>query len=118
MADEPENQPEAQAAGEQAAEARETAVGHNVVDEGTTEVHAVPSGAVAASAVPATDSSPPQPAPAPPMGSGGTSPAAADRQAAESHNAFEEKPEMFVAGAFVGAFVLGKLLKRLTGSDD
>lgn len=102
MADETQDQPEAQASGEQAAESRETAVGHPVVDE----------------PAPAPEPSPPQPAPAPPMGSGGTSPAAADRQAAESHDAFEEKPEMFVAGAFVGAFVLGQLLKRLTGTGD
>jgi hypothetical protein len=50
--------------------------------------------------------------------SAGTSPAAADRQAAESHDPFTDKPELFVAGAFVGAYVLAKLLKKLTGSDD
>jgi hypothetical protein len=54
-----------------------------------------------------------QPAAAP----GGTSPAAADRVAADSHDAFSDNPELFVAGAFVGAFVLAKVLKKLTGSD-
>ena len=57
-------------------------------------------------------------APAPPTGSSGTSPAAADRQATDSHDQFDEKPELFVAGAFVGAFVFAKLLKKITGSDD
>ncbi|MEA2457662.1 MAG: hypothetical protein QOC95_634 [Thermoleophilaceae bacterium] len=116
MPDEPQDQPEAQAAGEQAA-ARETAVGHSTVDEGATEVHEVPAAAVAPS-TPAPEPSPPQPASAPPMGSGGTSPAAADRQAAEAHDTFQEKPELFVAGAFVGAFALGQLLKRITGGND
>ena len=49
--------------------------------------------------------------------SGGTSPAAADRVAAESHDAFSDNPIPFVAGAFVGAFVVAKVLKKLTGSD-
>jgi hypothetical protein len=59
-----------------------------------------------------------QPAPAPPEESGGTSPAAADRVAAESHDAFTDNPIPFVAGAFVGAFAVAKLLKKLTGADD
>ena len=58
-----------------------------------------------------------QPAAAPAEDTGGTSPAAADRVAADSHDAFSDKPELFVAGAFVGAFVLAKVLKKLTGSD-
>ena len=58
-----------------------------------------------------------QPAAAPPEDTGGTSPAAADREAADSHDAFSDKPEVFVAGAFVGAFVLAKVLKKLTGDD-
>jgi hypothetical protein len=82
----------------QAEPARETAVGHPVVE--------------------ATPTPEPQPAAAPSTGSSGTSPAAADRAAADSHDQFEEKPEFFVAGAFVGAFVLAKILKKLTGSDD
>jgi hypothetical protein len=59
----------------------------------------------------------PQPAAAPAEDGGGTSPAAADRVAAESHDPFTDKPELFVAGAFVGAFVFAKVLKKLTGSD-
>ena len=90
MADEREDKPE----GDEAA-ARETAVGHPVVEADAE-----------------------QPAAAPPVSSAGTSPAAADRQAAESHDPFTDKPELFVAGAFVGAFVFAKLLKKLTGSDD
>jgi hypothetical protein len=58
-----------------------------------------------------------QPAAAPPEDTGGTSPAAADRIAADAHDPFTDKPEVFVAGAFVGAFVLAKVLKKLTGSD-
>jgi hypothetical protein len=58
-----------------------------------------------------------QPAAAPAEDSGGTSPAAADRVAADSHDAFSDNPVPFVAGAFVGAFVLAKVLKKLTGSD-
>jgi hypothetical protein len=58
-----------------------------------------------------------QPAAAPPADTRGTSPAAADRQAAEAHDAFTDKPELFVAGAFVGAYLLAKVLKKITGSD-
>ena len=65
-----------------------------------------------------TDQPAPQPAAAPPADSGGTSPAAADRGAAESHDPFTDKPELFAAGAFVGAFVFAKLLKKLTGGGD
>jgi hypothetical protein len=115
VADEKEQQqPEAATAGE----SRETEVGHPVVEadaparEGTTEVFFSRPGEGTSS------TGAPQPAAAPRTGSGGTSPAAADREAAESHGSFEEKPEMFIAGAFVGAFVFGQLLKRLTGSDD
>ena len=63
---------------------------------------------------PATEA---QPAAAPVEDTGGTSPAAADREAAESHDPFTDNPVPFVAGAFVGAFVLAKVLKKLTGSD-
>jgi hypothetical protein len=59
-----------------------------------------------------------QPAAAPPEDTGGTSPAAADREASESHDPFTDKPELFVAGAFVGAFVLGKVLKKITAGGD
>jgi len=97
--------------------ARETAVGHQVVDEdaakdeGTTEVFFSRDEPQSAAA--------PQPAAAPQSPtSGGTSPAAADRKAGEEHDPFSEKPELFIGGAFVGAFVFAKLLKKLTGSDD
>jgi hypothetical protein len=65
---------------------------------------------------PAPDEAPPpQPAAAPPTGeTGGISPAAADRRAAEAADGFSEHPELYVAAAFVAALVLGKLLKRLT----
>jgi hypothetical protein len=119
---------------------RETAVGHPVVEadsaasepasgsgEGTTEVffsRDEPSGesaadvdATAAAAVSQPEPQP-QPAAAPPVDSGGTSPAAADRRAADATQTFEEKPELFVAGAFVGAFVFAKILKKLTGGGD
>jgi hypothetical protein len=50
---------------------------------------------------------------------GGTSPAAADRAAAAGgDDKFAERPELFVAGAFLGAFVLAKLLGRLAGDDE
>jgi hypothetical protein len=93
-----EDKPEEGTAGDEAAvpsqSSQETAVGHSVIEEPASE---------------------PQPAAAPPaFGAGGTSPAAADRQAAEAEDGFSERPELFVAGAFVGALVLGKLLKRLT----
>jgi hypothetical protein len=147
VADEREEKPEGEAPAEESAEssqetavghsvvdepARETAVGHQVVDAdaaeadkpdtGATEVFfkrdepaAQEPAAVAAGASQAAAA--PQPAAAPSTPSGGTSPAAADRAAAESHDTFEQKPELFIAGAFVGAFVFGKLLKKLTGSD-
>ena len=124
MADEREEKPEGETPAEGTDEptaqepARETAVGHQVVEAGdaeksdeagTTEVFFSRDEPAAAA---------PQPAAAPPEPPSGTSPAGADRVAAESHDQFEQKPELFIAGAFVGAFVVGKLLKKLTGSDD
>jgi hypothetical protein len=108
VADEQEEKP-AEGVPDAAPEAaRETAVGHQVVqDEGATEVFF----SREEPAAPAE----PQPATAPPPEPSGTSPAAADREAAESHDPFTDKPELFVAGAFVGAFVFAKLLKKLTG---
>jgi hypothetical protein len=114
VADEPEDKPDAETPAEEATPARETAVGHPVVeaetaagskDEGTTEVFF------------SRDEPTPQPAAAPPSGSSGTSPAAADRKAAEETDPFSDKPELFIGGAFVGAFVVAKLLKKLTGAD-
>jgi hypothetical protein len=49
---------------------------------------------------------------------GGTSPAAADRHAAEGSDPFEDRPELFVAGAFVGGIVLAKLIGAFSGDDD
>jgi hypothetical protein len=99
--------------------ARETAVGHPVVDaeadagvqagSDTTEVFF-------SKDEPAAEQT--QPAAAPPREPSGTSPAAADRQASDDQDQFAAKPELYVAGAFVGAFVFAKLLKKLTGSDD
>ena len=43
------------------------------------------------------------------------SPAAADQRAKESMGGFESRPEVYVAGAFAGAFVFAKVLKRLSG---
>ena len=97
MAEEREDKPEGEPA-------RETAVGHPVVEaEGATEVFF------------SRDEPATQPAAAPPSDTGGTSPAAADRQATEDKGTFDEKPELYIGGAFVGAFVLAKLLKKLTG---
>lgn len=138
MADETEEQPEGPAAGEQAAEeaaessSQETAVGHSVVEEGGREtavgqpVVEVDSAATTPASGSGSEGTPevffsrdePQPASAPPVDSGGTSPAAADRQAADATQTVDEKPELFVAGAFVGAFVFAKILKKLTGGGD
>jgi hypothetical protein len=144
VADEREDKPAADADPEQAKEtSQETAVGHSVIEEPAAEParetavgHPVveaeaaePDTATGAAGTTevfftreepgAADPGAPQPAAAPPTpGSGGTSPAAADRRASEAEDSFSQKPELFVAGAFVAAFVLGKLLKKLTGSDD
>ena len=48
---------------------------------------------------------------------GGTSPAEADRIAADEPDPFAEKPQLYIAGAFVGAFVFAQILKRITGGD-
>ena len=48
----------------------------------------------------------------------GTSPAAADRIASDQQDAFAEKPHLYAAGAFAGAFVFAKVLNALFGSDD
>lgn len=138
MADEPEEKPAGDAPADEATDSsQETAVGHSVVEEPAREtavghqvVEAGDAGETAASDEGATEvffsrdepaaggSASAQPAAAPRTPPSGTSPAAADRHAAEAHDQFEQKPELFIAGAFVGAFVFGKLLKKLTGSDD
>ena len=61
------------------------------------------------------------PTPPPPQAeerTGGSSPAEADRNAADEHDAFAENPHLFAIGAFAGAFVVAKVLKALTGGDD
>ena len=119
-----------------------TQVGHSVVPEGEqdTAVHETQaeSGAVAAGESPAesgpeaagkteayfqtarTGDREPAPTPAPPSEepSPPGSPAAADRMAADAQDPFNEKPHLYAAGAFVGAFVLAQILKRITGGDD
>lgn len=136
MADEREDQPEAGAAEQDTAE--RSALKRSDV----TEVHASPEAPEGEAAAPAAEerveveppaaaeplagepaaaegAPPPQPAAAPPTGDTGTSPAAADRRAAEAEDDFSQRPELYVAAAFVAALVLGKLLKRLTrGKDD
>lgn len=59
---------------------------------------------------------PPPPREDPPIG--GSSPAEADRIAADQHDAFAEKPHLYAAGAFVGAFAFAQILKAIFGSDD
>ena len=103
MADERDEKQEGEDTGDQPTEAaRETAVGHQVVEPEAT----------------GTEADATQPAAAPPEEPSGTSPAAADRQAADDTDQFTAKPELYVAGAFVGAFVFAKLLKKLFGDDD
>jgi hypothetical protein len=48
----------------------------------------------------------------------GSSPAEADRIASDEPDAFAEKPHLYAAGAFAGAFVFAKVLNALFGSDD
>jgi hypothetical protein len=120
----------------------DTAVSHPVVDGTGAEPPATQTlfagdepaggtGAVVASEPPAAESvdvGPPPveatPAPSPALdeegSSRGSSPAEAQRIATEAaeDDRFAERPELFVLGAFAGAFVLGKVLKRLTGGGD
>src|SRR3954470_14837013 len=96
--------------------ARETAVGHQVVDADAAKSDSDTTEVFFSKDEPAAGQ--PQPAAAPPQEPSGTSPAAADRQAADDKDEFASKPEVYVAGAFVGAFVFAKVLKKLFGSDD
>jgi hypothetical protein len=59
---------------------------------------------------------PPPPSATPPQG--GSSPAQADRIAADQYDPFAEKPHLYALGAFGGAFVFAQVLKALFGSDD
>jgi hypothetical protein len=95
--------------------ARETAVGHPVVESDSAAQPAAPKDEPATEVFFSSETPAPQPAAAPPSHGGGTSPAAADRQAADDSDPFSQKPELYIGGAFVGAFVVAKLLKKLTG---
>jgi hypothetical protein len=142
MADEQEDKPDAETVDGAAESSQETAVGHSVVeeparetavghpvveadaapaaaDEGTTEVFFSRDEPATRPAAAGTEpAAAPQPAAAPKPDTGGTSPAAADRKAGEDGDPFAQKPELYIGGAFVGAFVLAKLLKKLTGGGD
>ena len=45
------------------------------------------------------------------------SPAEADREAAEAHGGFDERPELYVGAALAGGFLLALILRKL-GPDD
>jgi hypothetical protein len=98
-----------------------TQVGHSVVPENgaqETAVHATQPDALhstdaASEATSAPTPKPPSEEPSPPG-----SPAEADRMAADEQDPFNEKPHLYAAGAFVGAFVFAQILKRITGGDD
>jgi hypothetical protein len=100
---------------------QETAVGHQVVggagDPATenTEVFFSRDQPQQQPSVP-TPPTPPTPSNEPP--SGGSSPASADRIAADQEDSFAEKPHLYVIGAFAGAFVVAQILKRITGGGD
>jgi hypothetical protein len=47
-----------------------------------------------------------------------SSPAEADRMAADQEDPFAEKPHLYALGAFAGAFVFAQVLKRITGGGD
>jgi hypothetical protein len=100
---------------------QETAVGHSVVEQpeapagdGTTEVFFSRDQAQTSSG----DSPPTPPPPRSEPSGGGSSPAAADRISADQEDPFSEKPHLYAAGAFVGAFVFAQILKRITGGGD
>jgi hypothetical protein len=64
------------------------------------------------------DAPPTPPAPSSEPSGGGTSPAEADRIAADQQDPFAQNPLPYVGGAFVGAFVFAQILKRITGGND
>jgi len=63
-----------------------------------------------------------EPAPTPPPAQNEprapSSPAEADRMAADQEDPFAEKPHLYALGAFAGAFVFAQVLKRITGGGD
>jgi hypothetical protein len=95
--------------------AQETAV-HQTQPQAT-EVHFSRSEAEQADAAQQPQVEQPPPSTESEADRGGESPAEADRIAADQPDPFAEKPLVYVGGAFVGAFVLAQILKRLTGGD-
>jgi hypothetical protein len=95
-----------------------TQVGHQVVEPGGGEGTEVFYSRDAAQESTSTSTPPTPPAPSSDWTGGGTSPAEADRIAADQEDAFAQKPHVYVAGAFVGAFVLAQVLKRITTGGD
>ena len=96
------------------ADEQETQIGHQVVGEQQArepEVFFSRDEAQETQAAP----TPPPPSETP---RGPTSPAEADRIAADQEDAFAEKPHLYALGAFAGAFVFAQILKRITGDDD
>ena len=98
-----------------------TQVGHSVVDEpgsGETEATEVFFSRDEAQQDPVV---PTPPTPRPPSSEGrqgGSSPAEADRIASDQEDPFAQKPHVYAFGAFVGAFVVAQILKRITGGGD
>jgi hypothetical protein len=70
-----------------------------------------------ATAASATTGEPAGDSPAAGGGTGGDSPAAAQERASGGEVSPIERPEVQILGAFVGAFILAKLLQRIFGSD-
>jgi hypothetical protein len=92
-----------------------TQVGHQVVEqpesgEGTEVFYSRDE----AQKSPSTPTPPTPPEPSSDWTGGGTSPAEADRISADQADSFAQKPHVYVAGAFVGAFVFAQVLKRIT----
>ena len=120
MADETDDQ--------QTQSSQETAVGHSVVDPAAAAAEPAEAPRAEATEVffsrdqPQQDPAVPTPPTPPPPSDegkvGGSSPAEADRIASDQGDSFAEKPHVYVAGAFVGAFVFAQILKRITGGGD
>jgi hypothetical protein len=65
---------------------------------------------------PAPADTPPVAAPPPPPTSPGASVGESPLTVGSQGDAFDERPELFVAGAFVGGVVLAQVLRRLGSS--
>jgi hypothetical protein len=106
------------------ADDQETRVGHQVVEGAgrPTETHRTQPEAEVFFSRDETARHDVAPTPAPPSQEdererGGSSPAEADRIAAEQEDSFAQKPHLYVLGAFAGAFVAAQVLKHLTEGD-